>query len=218
MSGNNLSKEKLNFSLVKIANVLNNNHFDKWFIAYGTLLGIVRNKSCIDGDDDIDIICDINDYQKLKDILAKEGYEFEYGYGINESKFIIKTKESQDLASIDFYMSIVDKKGNFNDMWEKVVWSNCYVKDTDKFLKINWQNTTLNLPNDYLKKLKKRYGFFWRIPQKNKGNRTYKQSKLIKFLLNIYRNLPLKIRTKLKVYIINSFLYNLVKVKDSSKI
>jgi len=218
MSGRKSSKEKLNFSLLKIANILNNNNFDKWFIVYGTLLGIVRNKSCIDGDDDIDIICDINDYQKLKDILAKEGYKFEYGYGIKESKFIIKTKESNDLASIDFYMSIVDKKGNFNDMWEKVVWSNCYVKDTDKFLKINWQNTTLNLPNDYLKKLKKRYGFFWRIPQKNKGHRTYKQSKFIKLLLNIHSNLPLKIRTKLKAFIINSFLYNLVKVKDSSKI
>lgn len=199
MSGSKSSKEKLNFSLLKIANILNNNNFDKWFLVYGTLLGIVRNKSCIDGDDDIDIMCDINDYQKLKDILDKEGFEFDYGYGINESKFIIKTKESRDLVSIDFYMAIADKKGNFNDLWEKVIWSNCYVKDTEKFLKINWQNTTLNLPNDYLKKIKKRYGFFWRIPQKK--NTKYKKN-----------------RTKLKSFIIKRFLYNRVKVKDSSEI
>ena len=168
MSGNRLSKEKLNLSLVKIANVLNNNLFDKWFISYGTLLGIVRNKSCIDGDDDIDIICDINDYQKLKEILVKEGYELDYGYGINESKLIIKTKETSDLASIDFYMAAVDKKGNFNDMWEKVVWSDCYLKNSEKFFKIYWQNTTLNLPNNYFKKLRKRYGFFGGFHKKTK--------------------------------------------------
>tara|TARA_B100000212_G_C27283480_1_gene494115 strand:+ start:160 stop:759 length:600 start_codon:yes stop_codon:yes gene_type:complete len=199
MSGRKSSKEKLNFSLLKIANILNNNNFDKWFIVYGTLLGIVRNNSCIDGDDDIDIMCDINDYQKLKDILDKEGFEFDYGYGINQSKFIIKTKESSDLVSIDFYMAIADKKGNFNDMWEKVIWSNCYIKDTEKFLKINWQNTTLNLPNNYFKKIRKRYGFFWRMPQKK--NTKYKKN-----------------RTKLKSFIKKSFLYNFVKVRDSSKI
>ena len=219
MSGNKLSKEKLNVSLVKIATILNKHKFNKWFIAYGTLLGIVRNKSCIDGDDDIDRICDMNDYEKLKDILKKEGYEFEFGYEINDSKLILKTKESRDLASIDFYMSEVDMKGNFNDLWEKVVWSNCYLKNSEEFIKINWKNTTLNLPNNYFNKLKKRYGFFWRIPQNNKGNRTHKQSKVIKLLLKMYNKLPFEIKTKLKKFIKRrNFLYKFIKVKSSSKV
>jgi len=219
MVGNKLSKEKLNFSLKKIANILNKYRFNTWFIAYGTLLGIVRNKSCIDGDDDIDIICDINDYQELKEILKKEGYKFEYGYGINESRLILKTKETYDLASIDFYMSEVDKDGNFNDLWEKVIWSNCYLIKSKKFIKINWQNTTLNLTNNYLNKLRKRYGFFWRLPQKNKGKRTYKRPKLIRLILKIYNKFPLEIKNKLKYFIIrNDFLYKFVKVRSSSKV
>ena len=56
MAGISESKDKLNSSLIKISKILNKNKFDQWFIAYGTLLGIVRNNSCIDGDDDIDIM------------------------------------------------------------------------------------------------------------------------------------------------------------------
>ena len=128
MAGISESEDKLNFSLFKISKILHKNKFEQWFIAYGTLLGIVRNNSCIDGDDDIDIICNINDYQKLRAILEKENYELEFGYGINESKKIIKTKASSESVSIDFYMTKVDDNGNFNDLWEGYIWSNCYQK------------------------------------------------------------------------------------------
>ena len=67
----------------------------------------------------------------------------------------MKTKETKDLSSIDFYMSEVDINGNFNDLWEKVIWSHCYLNNSNNFIKINWQNTTLNLPNNYLHKLRK---------------------------------------------------------------
>ena len=129
------------------------------------------------------------------------------------------TKESNDFVSIDFYMCEVDKQGNFKDNWEKVIWSDCYLKNPKRFIKIKWNNTILNLPNNYFKKLKKRYGLFWRIPQKNKGNRTHKQNKFIKLLLKIHNNLPLPMRNKLKSFIINKeFLYKFVKVKDLSKV
>lgn len=219
MSGNKFSKETLNLNLKKIADILNKNKFSTWFIAYGTLLGIVRNKSCIDGDDDIDIICDINDYQILKEILKKEGYKFDFGYPINESKRILKTKETKDLASIDFYMSEVDKNGNFNDLWEKVTWSNCYLNNSKNFIKINWQNTTLNLPNNYFNKLRKRYGFFWRFPQNNKGNKTYKRPKLIKKAIKIYNKFPLEIKNKFKKFIIKrDFLYKFLKIRSFTKL
>ena len=53
--GNNNSQEKLNNTLIKITNLLNENNIHDWFIGYGTLLGIVREDSCIENDDDIDI-------------------------------------------------------------------------------------------------------------------------------------------------------------------
>ena len=186
MAGEKESKDKLNLSLIKISKILNKNKFDQWFIGYGTLLGIVRNNSCIDGDDDIDIICNIDDYQKVRDILLKENYELEFGHGIEDTKRIIKTKPSLESVSIDFYMTEVDDNGNFNDLWEGVIWSSCYLKNSNEFIKLNWNNTTLNLPANFYKKLEKRYGIFWRIPQKNKGNQTYKDSVIKNILKGIY--------------------------------
>lgn len=217
MAGISEKADKLNFSLMKISKILNKNKFDEWFIAYGTLLGIVRNNSCIDGDDDIDIICNMNDYQKMREILIKENYELEFGFGINESKKIIKTKASSDSASIDFYMTTVDDNGNFNDLWEGVIWSNCYKEKTKEFIKLNWNNTTLNLPADFHRKLRKRYGFFWRIPQNNKGNQNYSYAK--KILRKIYYFfLPDSLGNNLKKTIIKHKYYHFIKLKTKSKL
>ena len=44
MVGNKSIQDKLNFSLIRIANIFKKNKFDNRFIAYGTSPGIVRNK------------------------------------------------------------------------------------------------------------------------------------------------------------------------------
>ena len=51
-----VSKDNLNLTLNKVADILNKNNIKDWFIGYGTLLGITRNNSCIDNDDDVDIV------------------------------------------------------------------------------------------------------------------------------------------------------------------
>ena len=56
MAGGPKSEKLLNNTLLFIIKLLNKNNIKNWFVAYGTLLGIVRNNSCIDGDNDIDII------------------------------------------------------------------------------------------------------------------------------------------------------------------
>jgi len=208
------TKEKLNLSLIRISRILNQNNFDEWFIAYGTLLGIVRNNSCIDGDDDIDIICNIKDFQKLKNILIKENYKFDFEHGIKDSKRIIKTKATIDSASIDFYMAEEDGNGNYDDAWEGAVWSNCYLKGTNKFKKLNWKNTTLNLPANFYRNLRKRYGLFWRIPQNNKGNLKYK---IKEYLWIIYSKYPEQKRENFKKLIkANKFIYKFVKKNKSN--
>ena len=65
------SKEKLNDTLLYIVNLLIKNNLKNWFIGYGTLLGIIRENSCIDKDDDIDIIIDKEYFNKILDILKK---------------------------------------------------------------------------------------------------------------------------------------------------
>ena len=168
MAGKNHTKRILNNTLMFIIKLLNDNNIHNWFIGYGTLLGIIRENSCIEGDDDIDIIIDKNNYDTIKQLLIKNGIIIEYGYGINASTNILKTKCNEDYCSVDFYMASVDKEGNFNDTWEKVIWSGCY-DENGELLQYTWNENTLFLPFNYETKLINRYGDNWRVPQDSKG-------------------------------------------------
>lgn len=66
------SKNVLNKTLSFIVKLLNKNNVKNWFIGYGTLLGIVRDDSCIDGDDDVDIIVDKCNYNIIANLLKKK--------------------------------------------------------------------------------------------------------------------------------------------------
>ena len=162
-AGNTNTKEKLNNTLVFISKLLNQNNIQNWFIGYGTLLGIIRGNSCIEGDDDIDIICDINDRENIKRILQNNGICLDNV----SNKYITKTKETEQYSSVDFYNSEIDCNGGFKDNWEKVLWSNCY--NNNKLIEFKWMDTYLYLPNNYEQKLLNRYGERWRVPQKTKG-------------------------------------------------
>ena len=151
----------------------NKSSIDDWFIGYGTLLGIIRENSCIDGDDDIDILINKSYYDEIKSLLIAHGFEIEYGYGINDSKNILKTKEREEYSSIDFYITEVDNNGNFYDKWNDVIWSNCY--NNKKLIKFNWNNIELQIPNNYKSKLINRYGDKWYIKMNTKGPTPHKK-------------------------------------------
>lgn len=162
------TSEKLNKTLEVIATILHENNINDWFLGYGTLLGIVRDNSCIDNDDDIDIISNLDDYEAIKKALKENHFSFEKGHGIGNNRNILKTKSTEGLASIDFYMSEVTKDGNYKDSWEKVIWTNCYIDSSNNFSNKQWKTTVLHLPNKYKEKLKNRYGILWRVPQNHK--------------------------------------------------
>ena len=50
MTGNQNDRKKLNNTLLYITKLLNEANIKNWFIGYGTLLGIIREKSCIHND------------------------------------------------------------------------------------------------------------------------------------------------------------------------
>lgn len=162
MVGEKSSKDKLNKTLLFITDLFNNNNINNWFISYGTLLGIIRENSCIENDDDIDICCNIKDYLKIKNILINNKINL-----ILNEKHILKTRESLNYCSIDFYLCEIDNKYNFNDKWNGVIWSNCYLNG--KQIEYKWNNIILYIPNNYEKKLEGRYGKNWKIPQNSKG-------------------------------------------------
>lgn len=158
MGGKEYAENKLNTILIIIVKLLHSYKATNWFIAYGTLLGIVRNNSCIDKDDDVDIIIDIKQKDLLKQIIKENNFK----YMVDNHSFI-KIELEKDMPTVDFYLADVDNNGNYNDKWERTIWSNVY-----ELQEKEWNNLVLYLPNNYETKLENRYGD-WKIPKKSKG-------------------------------------------------
>lgn len=148
MAGIKQDKEKLNATLLNIAEIFFFNDIEEWFIVYGTLLGITRKNSCINEDDDVDIICNQKYYIKTLTLLLKNGYKLDPN--IN-SPYIIKTLADEKSASIDIYMAEVDNSKNYIDLWEHIIWEKCHAGD-NKFIKVK-----IN------KSQKEKYIFFYRL-------------------------------------------------------
>jgi hypothetical protein len=166
MSGKKNAKTVLNNTLMFIIKLLNNNNINNWFIGYGTLLGIIRDNSCIDGDDDVDIIIDKSNYDVIKQLLINN--DIQIVNNLRHGTNILKTLNNNNYCSVDFYMASIDEKGNFNDVCERVIWSECY-NEKNKLIEYIWNENILYLPFNYEIKLINRYGENWRIPQNNKG-------------------------------------------------
>lgn len=173
MAGKNTNKEKLNHTLERVCGILNENNIPDWFIFFGTLLGIVRENSCIAKDNDLDFLVK-HDYQELREIFEKEGFEFIEELDSGEKKTslktrtILKTRDCKEYASVDFYMCnigptgkpLVIKEGNFYAKWHNTV-----VVDPKPFVTKKWRSTTLNLPNNYIQKIITMYGEDWKTPR-----------------------------------------------------
>ena len=156
MGGIRCSSDALNKALEKISTILNDSDINDWFISYGTLLGIIREDSCIDGDDDVDINISISDRMQLYFLLMANNFEI----WIDRPDFI-KTKPTEEIGSIDFYFCEMNQDV-CNDTWNKIIW-NSYKDKDNNFLKKEWNNIMLNIPFNPQDKLKAKYGN-WEIP------------------------------------------------------
>lgn len=164
MAGKSQTSEKLNCTLLKIATEFHKHGIKGWFISYGTLLGIIRENSCIDGDDDIDICMDVKNFAKCKPIMKRV-----FGWkGWPEKRRpttykIIQTSTSEKYCRIDLYKCRVNAQGDFHDIWEDVTWSGVYLNTKNKTIPhIMWRGVKLYIPNNHIQKLESRYGSTWR--------------------------------------------------------
>jgi hypothetical protein len=156
----------LNKTLEHIVSLLEKYKITDWFLGYGTLLGIVRNKSCIKNDDDIDIVINRNYKDELYQ-LAKDNH---FKITIKKHVYFLRFEHS-DYAPIDFYLAKV-KDNIFIDTWENTRWTHVYPLVQQK-----WRGVTLQFPNQHIKNLKNRYGRTWRTPRKSKGVNSRKMKK-----------------------------------------
>ena len=163
MAGSPQQQIILNKTLLYIAQLLIKHNIVKWFIAYGTLLGIVRNHSCIANDDDVDIMCDYRDKELLKQIFIKNGFTVT----LAKKHFFRIVKN--DYAPIDFYCAHVNGD-DYHDKWDHIMWKNASLHG--EFIKKKWNDIYLQLPHQYVSRLRNQYGRTWRTPIKNyKGTR-----------------------------------------------
>ena len=164
MAGTKETSEKLNRTLLFFITLLNNNNIKNWFVCYGTLLGLVRENSCIDNDDDIDVIIEKSNYDIIKKLLIENNFEFEYLFG---SKHIIKTKSTSYYSSIDIYMGCYDDNKNVKDLWNKLTIKDCFL-DIETFIEKKWNGQNIYYPNNYERILNNRYGNDWKIKKDKK--------------------------------------------------
>lgn len=174
MVGTKMSKDILDNTLICICKILNSANLKDWFICYGTLLGIIRENSCIDNDDDIDIIISAKHYDIVKDLLIKNGFELETGYGIRHSKNILKTKTKTvdgkiKYASIDIYMSKHENENDVYDLWNRLLIKDCHLDNKKKnFIRKTWKGEILYIPKHFIRILENAYGKDWTIKKDKK--------------------------------------------------
>jgi phosphorylcholine metabolism protein LicD len=158
MAGRPETEEELNKSLLDAVDLLENRaDFDcRWFVFFGTMLGLYRDGTCIGGDDDIDIMVDC-DMVKLGDLLRQEGYTT----GIRNRDTILKTGKNSKkrFASVDYYHCLVEG----NDWYS--TWERTWIRDVE-IEQIDFRGTKIYIPNRPEQRLAQMYGDTWQTPIK----------------------------------------------------
>lgn len=176
MVGRRESAKTLNDTLLHIIKLFNDNNIDKWFVCYGTLLGLVRENSCIENDDDIDFIVHKDKYDDIAKLLQKNKFSLCVGYGVKNSKFILKTNRTSKYSSIDIYFAEFNNDSVI-DLWCHWHIKDCYL-DIDKqtFIEKSFNGEKIYYPNNYERILTNIYGD-WHI-KKSKGQYTIPKNKI----------------------------------------
>ena len=90
------------------------------FVFYGTLLGLVREKNLIEGDDDIDFYINIKERQKLISILKANSINVDETLSINKNECFLQIMRSHNNINyvVDFYFyNSVPDEFNIIEKW-----------------------------------------------------------------------------------------------------
>ena len=87
----------------------------EYFIFFGTLLGITRDKGLIDGDDDIDFYVNLKDRFKLIENLKNNNIEVDLTLPVNKNNYFLQIKRvfNKKILITDFYFYETDIEKNF---------------------------------------------------------------------------------------------------------
>lgn len=159
-----VSSENNNKNLIIISKILNKNGVD-FFPFYGTLLGLVREDSCIDGDDDIDLMVSYDDRDRIYEIMSGLGMKNTDG-GRNFLQFTYRIKDQPVIA--DFYLFeeedeyLIERWNFFGRERDENYSVHFDKKQIFPLSKIEWRGVELKMPNDPESVVEYCYGKEWR--------------------------------------------------------
>ena len=169
-----ISEESLKYSTKFFSDVLNGKC--EHFLFFVSLLGMIRDNGPILGDDDIDFYVNINDYQIVKSLLLKEGFQLDYSVFPNHSEFFIQVVGVVDGFDIcaDFYFydseideDFIEERWNFKGIIHNRDHALRMPKPLIFPLKcVDYEDTTVSIPNQSSIICEILYGVNWKIPQK----------------------------------------------------
>ena len=110
---------ELEYNLKIVADLLNEKC--EWFLFFGSLLGITRDKKLIQDDDDIDIYVDRKNYKLIREILSDNGFEIDYNNSPNHTEYFIQVKGvfNDKYICIDFYFY----SNNIDSLFIEELWN-----------------------------------------------------------------------------------------------
>ena len=108
----NISVEENENNLIYFSKLFNN---VEYFIFFGTLLGITREKGLIEEDDDIDFYVNLKDRSKLIDNLKNANIEVDLTLSVNKNNHFLQIKRvvNNKVLIADFYFYETDIEKNF---------------------------------------------------------------------------------------------------------
>ena len=170
MAGKNKKREYLIFIFQYIMKFLSKENFT-FILFYGSLLGYLRDGNFIDNDDDIDVLMDRKDINKLMTFLQANNYKgnkIEVGiYNKNIVQLYFKK-----IGPLDIYFVDINEKHMYLKH-EKEMYD---IIDIFPLKKITLYDIPIYIPNESEKIILKGYGENWINPLK-KGQYIYTYSK-----------------------------------------
>lgn len=166
-----VTAENNNKNLIIISKILNDNNIE-YFPFYGTLLGLVREDSCIEGDDDIDIMVSYEYREQIYKIMTNLGMKNTDG-GRHFLQFTYRIGKQPVIA--DFYL-FEEKEEYLIEKW------NFFGKEKDSRYNIHydkknifplkskvWKGVEIKMPHSPEFLVEYCYGKKWK-EKKDKGS------------------------------------------------